>query len=401
MGKSCCAIGCSNRFGKNSKLSFYRLPKQPERRNKWIAALCRKNWNPVTETWICSSHFVSGTKNDNPLHPDYVPSLFSFTSKSGQTRAVNNLARYERSLAAAALLDMQQSFASKAEVDQNICMSSSEEQTVEVQGTAVQTEMTHSDVTALHEQIKSLNAECFSLRDKVHTLECELKRRTLDPSEFDDSKMKCFTGLPNLQTFMLVLNLISSVFPKSPKQQLTATQELLLTLMKLRLNLSEELLGHMFLIHQSTVSRIFRRWINVMASRLHPFILPEIGDLAPPTEHSGLVDKLLPEDLVVADQDDSVGLLSAEVETSPFAEEKKQLSCKKIDSAREMSCVKRTHVEKVIGMLRQKYTILGSTVPERLITVLQNDKVEDNLIDKIVLTCYGLCNLCETKVPSD
>ncbi|XP_055072743.2 uncharacterized protein [Misgurnus anguillicaudatus] len=416
MGKSCCAIGCKNRFAKNSKISFYRLPKNTERRNKWIAAIRRKNWNPVAETWICSSHFVSGSKNDNPLHPDYVPSIFSFTSKSGRRRAVNYMSRYERSLAATALLDMQKSFASKAEMDKNNCVSTAEEQIVEVPGTEVQTEMTQSDVTALHEQIKSLNAECFSLRDQVHKLEHELKRRTLDPSEFDDGKMKYFTGLPNLQTFMLVFNLISAEFPKTAKQQLTATQELLLTLMKLRFNLSEEFLGHIFLIHQSTVSRMFRRWINVMASRLHPFILPGRVDLAPDptpdpaclTEDSGLLDKLLPEDLVLADQDDgvdsndTVGLLSAELETPlEHTQEKKQLSCKKNDSAGEISRVKRTRVEKVIGMLKQKYTILSSTLPEHLTRVLQNERVEDNLIDKIVLTCCALCNLCENKVPSD
>lgn len=51
-------------------------------------------------------------------------------------------------------------------------------------------------------------------------------------------------------------------------------------LMKLRLNLSEEFLGYLFGIHQSTVSRIFRRWIHVTASRFHPLILwPEREDL--------------------------------------------------------------------------------------------------------------------------
>lgn len=74
---------------------------------------------------------------------------------------------------------------------------------------------------------------------KVHKLECELNHRTLDPSQFDDSKIKYFTGLPNLQTFMLVFTYISSVFPNTAKRSLMATQELLLTLMKLRLNLSE------------------------------------------------------------------------------------------------------------------------------------------------------------------
>ncbi|XP_026866705.1 THAP domain-containing protein 1 isoform X1 [Electrophorus electricus] len=270
MGKSCCAVYCTNRFSKNSELSFYRLPKAKEKRSKWITAIHRNNWNPGTEAWICSSHFVSGKKSDDPLHPDYVPSLFSFTSTTDRNLAVRNLERFlqsqkvsekrpiSRELAATALLNLR-SPVSEAEV---------------------QTEETYNDITSLHEQIKSLNAECQSLRDKVHKLESELKHLTLDSSQFDDSKMKFFTGLPNLHTFMLLFSYVSSVLPVAAKQSLKPTQELLLTLMKLRLNLSEELLGHLFRIHQSTVSRIFRRWIYVMENRLDPLIsCPEREDL--------------------------------------------------------------------------------------------------------------------------
>uniref|UniRef100_A0A4W4H829 THAP domain-containing protein 1 n=1 Tax=Electrophorus electricus TaxID=8005 RepID=A0A4W4H829_ELEEL len=156
MGKSCCAVYCTNRFSKNSELSFYRLPKAKEKRSKWITAIHRNNWNPGTEAWICSSHFVSGKKSDDPLHPDYVPSLFSFTSTTDRNLAVRNLERFlqsqkvsekrpiSRELAATALLNLR-SPVSEAEV---------------------QTEETYNDITSLHEQIKSLNAECQSLRDK-------------------------------------------------------------------------------------------------------------------------------------------------------------------------------------------------------------------------------------------
>ncbi|XP_061569360.1 THAP domain-containing protein 1-like [Cololabis saira] len=338
MGKSCCAVGCKRRFCKNSELSFYRLPKNNLKREQWIAALGRTDWTPGKETWICGSHFVSGKKSDDFLHPDYVPSLFSFTSTAERTRAVNNLEKYVRSRevyvadeskeqAATALLNLHQIPASEPKVE-----------VVEVPGIEVQTEETHSDIASLHQQIKSLNTECQSLREKVHKLESELKQRTLAPSQFHDRKLKCFTGLPNLQTFMLLFSYVYSVLPATTKQSLKPTQELLLTLMKLRTNLSEEFLGYLFGIHQSTVSRIFHRWIHDMSSRLHPIILwPEREDLR----------------------------------------------------------------YRLIGMLRQKFTILSSTPPETLIRVEQNVSVEDSLIDKIVLTCCALCNLNETIVASD
>ena len=43
---SCCAIGCKSRKNKNSSLSFHRFPREQGRRNKWIAALGRINWQP-------------------------------------------------------------------------------------------------------------------------------------------------------------------------------------------------------------------------------------------------------------------------------------------------------------------------------------------------------------------
>ena len=43
-----------------------------ECRNKWIAAVNR-------QSWICSKHLVSGVKSNNPLVPNYMPSLFKYT----------------------------------------------------------------------------------------------------------------------------------------------------------------------------------------------------------------------------------------------------------------------------------------------------------------------------------
>lgn len=122
------------------------------------------------------------------------------------------------------------------------------------------------------------------------------------------------------------------------------------------------------------------------------------------TEHSCFLDKLLPGDLLLADRgftvQDSVGLHCAELITPPFTRGKKQLEKREIEHAREISRV-RIHVEIVIGLLRQKYSILSSTLPVSLIRVKQNGSVEDSLIDKIVFTCCALCNLCEVIVPSD
>ena len=76
MIKSCCAVGCSNRTSKGSEICFYRFPSDPERRSKRIAAVKRENWEPSEHSWICSAHLVD-RKSDDPLSPNYVPSIFN------------------------------------------------------------------------------------------------------------------------------------------------------------------------------------------------------------------------------------------------------------------------------------------------------------------------------------
>ena len=88
------------------------------------------------------------------------------------------------------------------------------------------------------------------------------------------------------------------------------------------------------------------------------------------TENCGILDNLLPGDVVLADRgftiQDAASLYCAEVKLPPFTKGKKQLSHFEIDKARQLSCVW-IHVERVIGLLRQKYRILSSTLPINLI----------------------------------
>ena len=70
MVKSCCAVGCTNRYTKDCGLRFYRFPSDVDRRSKWLAAMKRDNWKPNEHSWVCSAHFVSGNKSDDPLSPD-------------------------------------------------------------------------------------------------------------------------------------------------------------------------------------------------------------------------------------------------------------------------------------------------------------------------------------------
>ncbi len=119
------------------------------------------------------------------------------------------------------------------------------------------------------------------------------------------------------------------------------------------------------------------------------------------TEHSGILDHLLPGDLILADRGftihESAGLYCAEVKLPPFTRGKKQLSKAEIDHSRQLSRV-RIHVERVIGLVRQKYSILKSTLP---INFIMNQEQSISAIDKVVTVCCALCNCCESVVSFD
>lgn len=81
-----------------------------------------------------------------------------------------------------------------------------------------------------------------------------------------------YTGLQNYAILMSVYTLVSKCIPDNPSTKLTNFQCFLLTLMKLRLNLSNYDLGFRFCIHETTVSRCITKWLQLMDVRLTPLI---------------------------------------------------------------------------------------------------------------------------------
>lgn len=115
-------------------------------------------------------------------------------------------------------------------------------------------------------------------------------------------------------------------------------------------------------------------------------------------ENSGFLNNLLPGDLVLADRGfevaDSVALFNAELRIPAFTRGKKQLDPIDIEKTRGLASV-RIHVERVIGLTRQKFTILDGPIP---LTLLDSSNGEMPL-DKIVHICCAITNLSESVVP--
>ena len=292
----------------------------------------------------------------------------------------------------------------------------------------------------------------------------------------DDDKVAFYTGLPTLK---LLDALYGHTAPHITRRSLTLTnyQELVMVLMKLRLDIPYRHLAYRFGVSISTVSRIFSSWLTTMEIRLSPLIYwPEREELwqtmpqcfqysfgkkttviidcfevfiekptnllaraqtfssykhhntvkvligiTPQgsisfvskawggrtsdkflTENCGLMNKLLPGDLLMADRGftihDIVALKRAELAIPAFTKGKSQLDPVDVEGTRGIANV-RIHVERVIGLLRNKYTILQGTLSTDYLITSEQRQVP--LIDRILRVCSGLVNLCPPIIPFD
>ena len=118
------------------------------------------------------------------------------------------------------------------------------------------------------------------------------------------------------------------------------------------------------------------------------------------TENSSFLKNILPGDLVLADRGfniaESLGAHGASLQIPAYTKGKQQLSASDVEKTRSIANV-RIHVERIIGSVRQKYTILNATdiLPKEMC------QAKDGIVmlDEIVRLCCALHNLCEGIVP--
>ena len=280
----------------------------------------------------------------------------------------------------------------------------------------------------------------------------------------NDKKVCFYTGIPSWDLFSKLFMYLKPHL--SSEKALTPFQQLIMTLMRLQLNLTIQDLAFRFKVHKSTISRIFVEVISTIYYCLRPLIqwpdrdallktLPMnfrkhctrcavlidcfenflekpsnllcraqtfssykhhntvkylIGITPQGTvcfisdgwggrvsdkhmaENSNLASHLTPGDTILAEQGfdikESIGLYCATVAIPNFTRGKKQITGIGVEQSRRIANV-RIHVERVIGVIRQKYTIIISVTAKDGIT----------LLDQIVCVCCSLINLCDSVVP--
>ena len=245
---------------------------------------------PNRNTWICSAHFISGAKSDDPLSPSYVPTVFSYVESPVKRKAAQDLARYERGTVAKKRKEeysfRQLQETAKAHEAQGDC-SLAEDANLEVQGSPLDSEnkdgtaeveggtvdvATMTDTSG--EDIAKLQEACQLRREENSLLKTSCGASlTKESLQNDDAKVKFYTGLQSFATLMAIFRYVSAPVMPGPRTTLTTFQQFLMVLIKLRLNLVDQDIAYRFGVHQSTVSRNFRKWIDIMYTRLRRLII--------------------------------------------------------------------------------------------------------------------------------
>ncbi|XDV43509.1 hypothetical protein PO909_011982 [Leuciscus waleckii] len=376
-GRICSVKGCHNSYRKLKKLldnecydhkpatraectcpkpfKFHRMPSDDEGKRKWLAALNLKF--PPRNIHVCSFHFV----DRQPTTENPFPELWL-----GYDRPLKHTENYEGRPGEESLASVPTPM--QLNVDDHACT--------------------------------SINSASSTQCDTVKPL-------TL----MNDSDSNLYTGLP-LHTFHI---LVAVLRPHANEAyQTEVEQQILLTLMKLKLNLLIEDLAIRFCISVSQVSRIISFWIDTMAVVLKQhyhnvtcildcseikylvaiapcglvmFISAAYGGRCSDkfiTCDSGILENLKPGDEVMADRGFLIRDLLYERQVNliiPHFANQTQLTEEKVTCSRRIANV-RIHVERAIRRLKV-YKVLSQTLP---ITLMPK-------IDKILRICAALVNL--------
>ncbi|XP_056012619.1 THAP domain-containing protein 6-like [Ostrea edulis] len=268
MPAHCCAYGCKNRQIPGADLKFFRIPRDPHLRAKWVWVFKRDDWEPTEHSRICSKHFINGHPSREPTNPDYVPSIFSYKAQPNDSLQ-SKVLRHQRLLerkeniakleSAAALLSLGNELptwvpgiSTQTPVASSCEISIQTDITLPVMESLIFTNQylkhvcdnqkaTIDDLTFPQDELQTRCdqqlKELQNLRNSVQKLESdnrilteEIDRKTLSYSAIknDDKRTRFYTGFPNLSTLENVFA-VASRKVKRRKTKLQQEDELLLT----------------------------------------------------------------------------------------------------------------------------------------------------------------------------
>lgn len=301
-----------------------------ETRRDWIRAVNRKdaktgkNWQPNFDSRVCSYHFVDGKPSE--AHPSPSINLIR-AAATGGTSSYHFVPKRKR-----ALSHKSRGFVPKKlklstdTTDDPIINEEPDKQDNSGPNDSIAIPTINNndhdyglppltikcscrkDCNCTGCLIKDLEIACLKDKiDKAYLMINDMKKQNkmrgpaTDRFTETDARVNVYTGLPNKACFDSLCKHLqkksakirhwrgtqkvivtkakrfykrkpSKVSKRGPQRKLAVKDEVLLTLMKLRLGLPTELLAELFLISTGLVSQIFNTWIKFLAKQLGPII---------------------------------------------------------------------------------------------------------------------------------
>jgi len=221
---------------------------------------------------FCICHCIPGKRSDlyQKEDPDWVPSVGMTGQQRSPEKTETSRYKHRMSRAQQRLKDGAGT-ATETDDPETDDPTTSDYVSSNLCSTGTQTELTADVIEAMTSELQRLTTENIQLRSDVAHLST-----SYDQSAFvdKDKNILFFTGLPTYQILLVLFTFLSPHLPV--KKSLDKFKQLMLTLMRLRLNVSTTFLSYAFNISIATASRIVTDVIDAMFIRMKPFtIWPE------------------------------------------------------------------------------------------------------------------------------
>jgi hypothetical protein len=146
-------------------------------------------------------------------------------------------------------------------------MCSNSEESDDETGTEIQTQVTGDLIDSMTCDLQKLRTENIDLNAQIQRVSQNYEQEAFTGK---NDKVLYYTGLPTFEILKSLFSYLESYIPV--KKSIRKFKMLILTLMRLRLNVTALFLSYEFKISVATVSRVITDVIDVMYIRMKPLV---------------------------------------------------------------------------------------------------------------------------------
>ena len=262
--------------GSGTILSLHCIQKMPEQVKKLTVSKINKTrqrstsgklWEPSSDTCICNMHYKD-FKGPTRLNSTVVPCYFKrphdfYTQKAPERRILIRNPTVDQVEPSDGDCSVDDTSAGDCSVDDTSAV---------VQPMTCDASTQCDDLAAEHSKLKE---ELIQIKLEVLRLQTTLQK--LDPSMLSSSQLFMYTSLSK-EEFRILVNWLTgtSIGRRSVSPDdlcpLTFSQKVLMVLMRIKQNLTQDDLACRFCVTQSSVSRIISHWVPMLATVLSDLI---------------------------------------------------------------------------------------------------------------------------------